>query len=568
MKKLLLLLTLFAGIGSAFGTGCTPDTVGFPAGAFANPASLACIQQNLAYQATLTIRIPDSIDAHVFDASVPAGRYYMHVDSLALDSVTGGPAGIRTIAGPPSTVFLHPGEYGCVNIFGTTSASTGNYTLSLYGNGCAHGSISGIPLDSCYNGLLPSFFTYTVSVCAPSTVCTPDTAGFTPGTVVYPASLPCVGTGYPYSGTVSLLIPDSVDASLIDASLPAGLIYGHIDSVRIDSVTGTPTGISGQANPGSSVWLHPGQYGCALFSGTTNATPGNYPIGIYGRACVHGSYMGISIDTCANENLARVFPFSLNVCNGNACTVDTSQFSASTHVYPPVLQCIVTNRAYTGQINIQVPDSLDLADFITGITIPPGAGFAHIDSIQINNVTGYPAGLNISTHPSLGIWLHPKDVACAVFAGTVNGNITPAGAYPLIMTGTACGYTHTILNVQGTMVPVNIDSCFQNYSFNKVFPYTLNVCYPAGVSQIADGISFNIYPNPNQGNFTVNVSSVDHVNGTLSVVDQLGRVIKSQSIDVTGTQQIPLDLGYISTGAYLIIINTGQNKSIKQFVVR
>ena len=118
------------------------------------------------------------------------------------------------------------------------------------------------------------------------------------------------------------------------------------------------------------------------------------------------------------------------------------------------------------------------------------------------------------------------------------------------------------------MIPVNIDSCFQNYSFNKIFPYTLNVCYPAGIAQIADGISFKIYPNPNPGNFTVSVSSVDHVNGTLSVVDQLGRVIRSQNIDVTGTQQIPLDLGYISTGAYLVIINTGQNKVIKQFVVR
>ena len=568
MKKIFLLLTLFAGIGSAFGTGCTPDTVGFPSGAFANPASLACIRQNTAYSATLTIRIPDSIDAHVFDPSVPAGRYYMHVDSLALDSVTGAPAGIRTIASPSNTVFLHPGEYGCVNIFGTTSANVGNYTLSLYGNGCAHGYISAIFLDSCYEGLLPSFFSYPLSVCAVPTVCTPDSNGFAPGTYINPATLPCIGTGTPYSGTVSILIPDSIDASLVDSRLPVGLVFAHIDSVRIDSVTGAPAGITAQANPGSSVWLHPGQYACALFSGTTNSTPGSYPIGVFGRGCVHGSYMGFNIDTCADKNLGAIFNFSLNVCNGNACTVDTSQFSAGTYVYPAVLPCIFINTAYSHQINIKVPDSLDLSSFITGISVPPGQGYAHIDSIRINTVTGYPSGLNITTRPSLGVWLKPSDVACAVFAGTVYGNTTPAGAYPLTMTGTACGYTHTILNIQGNMIPVNIDSCFQNYNFSKVFPYTLNVCYPAGVSQIADGINFNIYPNPNQGIFTVNVSSVDHITGTLSVVDQLGRVIRSQNIDVTGTQQIPMDLGYISTGAYLLIMNTGQNKSIKQFVVR
>jgi hypothetical protein len=570
MKKLLLLLTLSAGIGPAFGSGCTPDTAGFPGGAFANPASLACIQQTAAYSATVTIRIPDSIDAHVFDTSVPAGRYYMYVDSLALDSVTGAPAGISTIAGPPSTVFLHPGDYGCVQIFGTTTASIGNYTLSLYGNGCAHGSISGIPLDSCYEGLLPSFFSYTLSVCAFVPICTPDSSAFTGGVVVYPSSLPCITPGSPYSGTVSIMVPDSVDASLLVTTLPSGLVYAHIDSIRIDSITGMPSGISAAYLPGSTVWLHGGQFSCALFSGTTNATPGNYPIGVYGRACGHGSYMGYNIDTCADKNLAAVFSFSLNVCNGPACTVDTSQFSGATYVYPPVLQCIVTGTAYSGQINIEVPDSLDLSDLITitGFTIPPGAGFAHIDSIDITTVTGYPAGINITTNPGLGTWLYPSNVACAVFAGTVNGNITSAGNYPLTISGTACGYTHTILHQGGISIPINVDTCMQNYNFAKIFPYSLNVCYPAGISQVTEGINLSIYPNPNQGIFTMSISSADRVNGTMSVLDQLGRVLKTQSIDVTGTQQIPLDLGGISAGAYLLMINTGQSRSVKQFIVR
>jgi hypothetical protein len=54
----------------------------------------------------------------------------------------------------------------------------------------------------------------------------------------------------------------------------------------------------------------------------------------------------------------------------------------------------------------------------------------------------------------------------------------------------------------------------------------------------------------------------------MSILDQLGRVIKTQNIDVTGTRQIALDLGEISAGAYILMINTAQSKSVKQFIVK
>jgi hypothetical protein len=142
----------------------------------------------------------------------------------------------------------------------------------------------------------------------------------------------------------------------------------------------------------------------------------------------------------------------------------------------------------------------------------------------------------------------------------VNGAVTPAGNYPITITGTGCG--------SFTYNGNTIRQCEQNYNFTKIFPFSLNVCYPAGISQVTEGINLSIYPNPNQGNFTVTVSSSNHISGTMSVLDQLGRVIKVQNINVTGTSQIYLDLGNVSAGAYLLMINTGESKSVKQFIVR
>jgi hypothetical protein len=66
----------------------------------------------------------------------------------------------------------------------------------------------------------------------------------------------------------------------------------------------------------------------------------------------------------------------------------------------------------------------------------------------------------------------------------------------------------------------------------------------------------------------VTVSSANHINGTMSILDGLGRVVNAQSIDVTGTKQIPLEMSNLSSGVYLLEINAGGSRSVKQFVVK
>lgn len=537
---------------------CTPDTAGFAAGAFASPASLPCITQGSAYAGTISIRIPDSVDAHLFDNTYPAGFYYVHIDSIALDSIVGAPAGVSLAINPGSSTYLHPGEFGCVQVSGTTTAAVGNYALGVAGHGCFHVQLAHHVADSCISGLLPAYFSYNLAVCAP-TICTPDTAHFTNGVFFYPQSLPCILQGAPYAESVSLKIPDSIDAHLFVSALPAGQYYLHIDSMRIDSVTGTPHGISVVTNPGDSVWLHGGAYGCALVSGTTTDSVGNYPINLFGRGCVHGNIFGIAIDSCVSGNLGAYLRYSLNVCNTQgACTVDTTHFTSVTHVYPASLPCITTGTAYSGQINIQVPASIDAHDFQP--LIPAGQAVIYIDSININSITGYPAGITSISNPVLTSWLQPLSYACAHVTGTVNAAVTPAGNYNLTISGIACG--HGTFPLIGT-----IDTCMQ-FNFTQVYPYRLSVCYPAGIAEIQNGVELTIYPNPNQGNFTVALASADRIAGQLAVVDQIGRTIHTEDIDVTGSTRINMNLGNVAAGVYILMINSANGRMVRQFVVR
>jgi hypothetical protein len=63
-------------------------------------------------------------------------------------------------------------------------------------------------------------------------VCTPDSSHFTSGVFVYPASLPCITPGTAYSGTVSMKVPDSLDAHLFYSTIPANTYYLHVDLYR------------------------------------------------------------------------------------------------------------------------------------------------------------------------------------------------------------------------------------------------------------------------------------------------------------------------------------------------
>ena len=241
------------------------------------------------------------------------------------------------------------------------------------------------------------------------------------------------------------------------------------------------------------------------------------------------------------------------------CTPNTSNFSGSTYVYPASLDTAVVGVAYPAAqvISIEIPDSINISQIVSGL---PVSGYVHVDSVRFDSIGGYPTGISSVSNPALGTtWLKPGQYACAIFSGTTTA--TP-GSYPLSIIGHGAGH----FTYSGTTV----DSVFPKFNFASVYPYKLNVkAAPTnGISEVAAGVDLNIFPNPNQGNFIVSISSTTTLNGTLSIVDQLGRTITTQSIEVAGTKQIPLELGNIAQGAYLLVINAEGSRSVKQFIVR
>jgi hypothetical protein len=399
-------------------------------------------------------------------------------------------------------------------------------------------------------------------------VCTPDSAAFTAGVIVYPSSL-FITPGIGFSGTTGILVPDSLDASVYDTLLPPNTYYVYLDSIHIDSVNGTPSGIGTTITPGG-VWLYPGQYACLQFSGTTNATPGNYPVAAFGGACVHGNILGYALDSCQAGQLPSpaFFNFSLTVGPALPCIPD----SAAQPIYgispsPDVLPCIVDSAPFYQTLQVRCPLTYDTSVNLGVILYPDPIA---IDSIELDSVINLPAGITWVRYPAR---LRGGQEGCLTFSGTTNA---APGYYLLTWYGTVWA---TQLPFRG-IIPLTHQTITGNMNRYNYVNYYLKVIGAAGdtcVPYVApNGINnldpvlntaLDVYPNPSNGVFTLKLNAGSRVSGQVEVIDVTGRVVFSQDVDLIGRQNMSIDISKCSKGIYTVLLKTANGNAARRISI-
>ena len=92
---------------------------------------------------------------------------------------------------------------------------------------------------------------------------------------------------------------------------------------------------------------------------------------------------------------------------------------------------------------------------------------------------------------------------------------------------------------------------------------------PASVLNVnkVDFTVFNIYPNPSNGNVSISLSSVDDVQ--VSLYDIRGRLISSEKhVNNSGTFSKELNFGTVSSGVYLLKVNSGDKTATKKLIIQ
>lgn len=259
------------------------------------------------------------------------------------------------------------------------------------------------------------------------------------------------------------------------------------------------------------------------------------------------------------KNLLTLFTLFLVLTNLSAqCVVDTTHFTGSKYTYPDTLPCVIRTANYDTTLQIKIPVQAN-ANAINPIY--PAGLLVNVDSVRVDSVTGFPNGISYTMNP-LSKQLKGGEYGCFKIFGNT---IAPIDSYLLSVFGTA-------------WVKVGANPIKQSGNFSAIFPIKLRVidstdaCYgklPAtAINEISNkNLSIRLFPNPNQGKFSLTLQSNTAEDLSLTIINAIGSTVHSEKIEINGTFQKQLDLTKLPSGFYFLQIQDGKAKQTKKFVI-
>ncbi len=89
-----------------------------------------------------------------------------------------------------------------------------------------------------------------------------------------------------------------------------------------------------------------------------------------------------------------------------------------------------------------------------------------------------------------------------------------------------------------------------------------------GVEELTHG-QVSVYPVPNEGRFTVEITSVTPETFSIQVFDQVGRMIyEEKGFQVNGTVEKLVDLKPVTPGVYTMMVTGSTLKVVKKVLIR
>jgi len=330
------------------------------------------------------------------------------------------------------------------------------------------------------------------------------------------------------------------------------------------AITGTATVCGGAQGIAYSVgavsgalayaWTLPA--GASIASGAnTNAITVNFA----GNAS-SGNITVAGNNLCGNGSSSPNFTLTVNALPAAAGTVtgDASVcLGSANHVYTVPLITNATNYTWTLPAGTTITSGQN-SNMIT-VTFGATAVSGNISVVGANTCGSGTAS------PNFAVVVHPIPAAPVV---TAVGNVLTSSAtsgnqwyYEGNAIAGATGQTYTVTHNTGYYsCEVTLSGCSSPVS-NKVWVVM------TGQQDLQAG-SFNIYPVPSDGKFTVSLVSQSSEVFTITVMTSLGVQIREvKNIPVTGRFDQEIDLRPAAAGTYLVVIRNSTSQVVKKIII-
>lgn len=290
----------------------------------------------------------------------------------------------------------------------------------------------------------------------------------------------------------------------------------------------------------------------AGFTGTANLTVRGV------NSCGNGPLspaLAITVNATPGQAAAPVGPVTLCINSSNSTYTTAGAANAATYQWAvnPVNAGTITGTGTTATIDWNNTYS----------------GFAVI-TVKGINACGeglFSNGLLVTIHPNPVVNLGPDVIVCASQTVILNAGIS--GATYLWSTGAtsqwisidSTGYgigTHTF-----SVTVTNSNGCSGSDAVNVTFDPCVDI------AENEQEVQLEIYPNPNQGQFTVNIDGMLGQGATLQVLNLLGaQVYEYKQLAPDQAQTIRIELEQVPAGIYLLRLQHHDKMLIRKVVIQ
>lgn len=108
-------------------------------------------------------------------------------------------------------------------------------------------------------------------------------------------------------------------------------------------------------------------------------------------------------------------------------------------------------------------------------------------------------------------------------------------------------------------IPVTLTGYFGG-DFGCGFTHYFNVMWPAAINEVNTQPAIVVYPNPAAEQLSVTLNGLTHTNGTIRLVDMMGRIVLQQEVN---TATVVLNTGAVSNGVYTVLYTNADGGDTK-----
>lgn len=316
--------------------------------------------------------------------------------------------------------------------------------------------------------------------------------------------------------------------------------------------SGSSVTLSGSGTATNYTWSG-GVVNAQAFVPTNNAS---YTVtGVDANNCSSSDVIDIAITTCGGGSVASVSISSNSntICEGGVATFTATPTNGG------------SSPSYIWKVNSNYAGTNSPVFTTTGLSLKDGDVVSVTMTSNLSGVTGSPATSNTKTIKVKPTPPKPTvtrvDPGIQLMSSSTTGNVWYFNNMKFIPQVTDQYYTLTETSLTGNYsVKVTIDGCSSEMSDPLEIINT-------GVEEAENQVGVNVYPNPNNGTFSISIIQQSDMVKSLIVKDVLGQTVYTESLlgqSNNTTQSITIPTG---AGVYSIVIQTTKGDIVKKIVV-